>query len=94
MSLWFLASTGEDIIVTCNTCSYSANIELAQRRKENRNKKEYKLPKRPKTGKKRPGMRSVEEVSSFLGVEPSKLIKTTDPPNRQRSRCRLNPGGS
>jgi len=69
-----LASTGEDIIVTCNTCSYSANIELAQRRKENRNKKESnsESPRPVKT----PGMRSVEEVSSFLGVEPSKLIKT------------------
>ncbi len=69
-----LASTGEDIIVTCNTCSYAANIELAQRRRANLSKKEitFQTPKPVKT----PGMKSVEEVSNFLGVEPSKLIKT------------------
>jgi prolyl-tRNA synthetase len=69
-----LASTGEDIIVTCNACSYSANIELAQRRKGDspRRGTPAQSPKTIKT----PGMRSVEEVSSFLGVEPSKLIKT------------------
>lgn len=68
-----LASTGEDVIASCPQCQYAANLELAERHPE---------PRPPKGGEggprpvKTPGRRTVEEVSQFLGVDPSRLIKT------------------
>jgi prolyl-tRNA synthetase len=70
-----LAETGEDAIASCTRCDYAANVERAEikRPEEKVRRKEKDQPlKKVST----PGMKSVEEVSSFLKVEPSKLIKT------------------
>ena len=73
-----LADTGEDAIVSCSGCDYAANTERA----------EVSTPKKTGTGAggkegskplekvRTPGKKSVEEVSAFLGVDESSLIKT------------------
>ena len=68
-----LAETGEDTIISCNKCNYAANLERA----------EVRGVAKSITGKggsfrkvETPGKKKVEDVASFLGVEPSRLIKT------------------
>jgi len=70
-----LANTGEDLILSCDKCSYAANLEKAVSR----------LPGAPvpEEGEPRslekvytPGKKHVEEVAEFLKVAPEKLIKT------------------
>jgi prolyl-tRNA synthetase len=68
-----LADTGEDTIISCDTCGYAANLERAEvggpsDGEQNR----HGAFKRVHT----PGKRRVEEVASFLGVAPRKLVKT------------------
>jgi len=70
-----LADTGEDQIINCANCEYAANLERAEvvstdrteQREENMN---------PLEEVETPGMRTIEEVTSFLNVTPDKLIKT------------------
>jgi prolyl-tRNA synthetase len=70
-----LAESGEDAIVSCNSCDYAANIEKA----------EVKAP--PPAGRDSgqeapldkvatPGKKSVAEVAAFLKMPASKFIKT------------------
>ena len=68
-----LAETGEDIIISCNTCDYAANMEKAEAGHGS------DAPVRKKGNYRRvatPGKRKVEEVASFLNVAPEKLLKT------------------
>jgi len=67
------AESGEDGIVECDRCSYAANREQAEARPE------------PTTGPDdtaepvaipTPGARTIEQVSSALGVPPGRLVKT------------------
>jgi prolyl-tRNA synthetase len=68
-----LADTGEDAIVSCDTCAYAANIERAEVNKVTEEVDEkLKGLERVQT----PGKRSVEEVTEFLGVPPQRLVKT------------------
>jgi len=69
-----LAESGEDVIASCSSCDYAANIEMAEvGRSEGKGGKEEPKPlERVLT----PGRSRVEEVAAFLGVPPSKLIKT------------------
>ncbi len=68
-----LAETGEDVIVSCGTCGYSANLERAECRPlEGGAGEKEKAMEKVHT----PGVKSVEEVSRFLGVSPERLIKT------------------
>jgi prolyl-tRNA synthetase len=68
-----LADTGEDTIISCNKCNYAANLERAEVRGVERNvTKKGGLFRKVET----PGKRKVEEVASFLGVEPKLLVKT------------------
>jgi prolyl-tRNA synthetase len=68
-----IADSGEDAIVSCNGCVYAANVEKAEC-----------LPPppaaRPAAGEPRkvatPGKRTIDEVSSFLGIDPGAMIKT------------------
>jgi len=68
-----LAQSGEDAILSCSHCDYAANVERA----------EIKTPKpfNPASPVEdpievsTPGQKKIEEVSSFLGVEPSHCIK-------------------
>ena len=70
-----LASTGEDVILSCPSCSYAANLEKA----------EIAAPAEPVFRQapagspekvKTPDVRTIEEVCGFLGVTPQELVKT------------------
>jgi prolyl-tRNA synthetase len=69
-----LAETGEETIVSCTHCSYAANIEKAEFRRQ------PLVPKAPvlKPLQKvlTPEKRTVEEVTQFLHVSPQDLVKT------------------
>jgi len=69
-----LAATGEDTIVSCNSCDYAANLEKAEIRPPNSKPASGTkgAPKRVET----PGMSTIEQVSGFLNVRPRDLIKT------------------
>ena len=62
---------GEDKVVLCGSCGYAANVEVAA---------SVPAPSggtsRPKEKVHTPGMRTIEEVSGFLGRPPSKLMKS------------------
>jgi len=68
-----LAKTGEDTIVVCTACEYAANMEKAEVRMPATIEVETMLEMMKVET---PGKRKVESVCEFLGVEPSRLIKT------------------
>ncbi len=68
-----LAETGEDLIATCPKCGYAANLEMAEALCPEGEDEE---PEKPLEKKATPGVKSVEEVAGFLGIPPSKLVKT------------------
>ncbi|MCD4716814.1 MAG: proline--tRNA ligase [Desulfobacterales bacterium] len=71
-----LADTGEDQIISCTKCAYAANLEKA----------EVKPPEIPPESAGQamqtlepvdtPDIKTVEEVTSFLGISSDRLIKT------------------
>ena len=68
-----LADTGEDQIVSCERCGYSANLEKAEVSNLEEYEDEEELPMEEVDT---PGMKSIEEVSRFLNVSPKRLVKT------------------
>ena len=70
-----LADTGEDAILSCDSCDYAANQERAEIAMPG----DISFPQAP-GGKPievhTPDIRTVEEVCEFLHIEPSALIKT------------------
>lgn len=67
-----LADSGEDAIVSCSACEYAANVEKAEARPLAAEHAEPRQLERVET----PAKRSVEEVTVFLGIPASTLIKT------------------
>lgn len=71
-----LAETGEEEIFHCSSCAYSASRESAgigeYKLGESREQKAESRPQEVHT----PKVRTVEEVSAFLKIKPSQLIKT------------------
>jgi len=71
-----IADSGEDAIVSCEACSYAANIEKAEcvppAGASPGGDKEVGLPRKVAT----PGKRTIAEVAEFLGIDPGALIKT------------------
>jgi prolyl-tRNA synthetase len=72
-----LAETGEETIVSCIRCSYAANIEKAEFRRQVKtgqiHDREFHKPvQKVQT----PEKRTVEEVTQFLHVSPQDLVKT------------------
>jgi prolyl-tRNA synthetase len=67
-------SGGEATILICNHCNYAANIEKAT----SLSMREVAKPEEPKQKEMvfTPGMKTIEEVASFLKVGPEKLVKT------------------
>jgi prolyl-tRNA synthetase len=66
-----VTETGEDEVIYCSGCGYSANIEKAESIKD-------KLPQEellPRVEVNTPGMASIEEVSDFLKVSPNHTLK-------------------
>jgi prolyl-tRNA synthetase len=69
-----LADTGEDTIVSCNSCDYAANMEKAEIRSPDIKPAGGKkgAPRRVET----PGMSTIEQVAGFLKAPSRDLIKT------------------
>ncbi|MEK6557268.1 MAG: proline--tRNA ligase [Candidatus Margulisiibacteriota bacterium] len=67
-----MADTGEDAIIHCPLCDYSANIEKASTIVEKQSDKVLQPLNEVKT----PEKRSVDEVSEYLKIGRDKLIKT------------------
>ncbi|UCE04062.1 MAG: proline--tRNA ligase [Candidatus Latescibacterota bacterium] len=68
-----LATNGESEILSCSTCGYAANAERAELRlPQTGSEATSTTPEEVST----PGKRTVEEVSGFLGLQPSALAKT------------------
>ncbi len=70
-----IAESGEDAIVFCGRCDYSANVEKAEVRPEETVRTAFHPPGSPRKVD-TPGKRTIEEVSAFLGIEPGRLFKT------------------
>jgi len=64
---------GEDVLVICNGCDYSSNIEVSECLE---NKIETKEGLLPKELKETPNAGTILEVSNYLGLDPSKFVKT------------------
>lgn len=67
-----LADSGEDAIVSCDSCEYAANVEKAELR--------FKETDAPKASAElsevaTPGKSSIEDVAAYLKVDKKKLIK-------------------
>jgi prolyl-tRNA synthetase len=71
-----LAETGEDALVACDSCSYAANVEEAKLRdaRKGATAPPAQIPARSQVAT--PGKRTIDEVSSFMGVPPQGLVKT------------------
>ena len=66
---------GEDRIVTCSSCGYAASTEVAAVKTQNTSSGESQDLKNVKEVR-TPDVSSVQDVSEFLKVKPSELIKT------------------
>jgi prolyl-tRNA synthetase len=68
-----LAESGEDAILSCGSCDYAANVEKAACRAVEAAQAggEEPIGKVPT-----PGHRTIEEVTAFLGVSPTSVVKT------------------
>jgi prolyl-tRNA synthetase len=79
-----IADSGEDAIVSCASCSYGANVEKAECEPseaptgslETGGAKEGAAKEGGPRKVSTPGKRTIEEVSSFLAIDPATLIKT------------------
>ncbi len=68
-----LADTGEDQLVVCPRCGYSANVEKAETVEGEISLFSEELPLQEVET---PGIKTVQEVCSFLGISPDRLVKT------------------
>ena len=71
-----LANTGEDTIVTCDSCGYSANIEKAPVIKDYYPENESKENELPLEKVYTPNVKSIDDVSKFLNIPVTKIVKT------------------
>jgi len=69
-----LADTGEEAVVSCESCGYAANMEKAEGRSQESESTHCSLL--PIERRTTPNKKSVEDVSTFLGVKPQQLVKT------------------
>jgi prolyl-tRNA synthetase len=85
---------GEDLIVSCENCSYAANLEKATSKLE-------PVDDLPTVGDGKPmevhtpGMKTIEDVARFLGVSPKNKIKTlalmANEPDSHTGKTKLRP---
>ena len=76
-----LASSGEDAVFFCDKCDYASNVERTKVVTEEESSKAADAVKKASPSFKHkevatPGKKTVEEVSLFLKVKPSDLVKT------------------
>jgi prolyl-tRNA synthetase len=67
-----LAESGEDAIASCPRCGYTANVELAATHAEPQPVGSGRHLEKVST----PDLRTVDEVSAFLGLPPDRFVKT------------------
>jgi prolyl-tRNA synthetase len=67
-----LTETGEDALLACDSCSYAANVEEAKARPPVDGTPSSLTVEKVAT----PGKKTIEEVSTFLGLKPADLVKT------------------
>lgn len=68
-----LAESGEDAIVSCDSCEYAANVEKAQIRRDQR---ETPAPVGVMAQVPTPGRKTIAAVAEFLSLPQGRLIKT------------------
>ena len=68
-----LADSGEDAIAFCPDSDYAANVEMAEAMAPSTPRP---APKMAKNLVKTPGMKSIKEVSDYLSVPPSQILKS------------------
>jgi prolyl-tRNA synthetase len=68
-----LAETGEDAIVSCDSCNYAANVEKAELRAP---VGEAPAPAMELGKVATPNLKSIEDVAAFLNENPQKMVKT------------------
>ncbi|MFA5701153.1 MAG: proline--tRNA ligase [Desulfuromonas sp.] len=68
-----LADSGEDAIVSCDTCDYAANVEKAHLRPPEGHPPE---PGQQLEKVETPGQKTVAEVAEFLHIQPQQMLKT------------------
>jgi len=71
-----LAETGEEIIVSCQSCDYAANIQKAEAKSTRPRARDSKKTLKPLKKVETPDMKTVEAVTQFLTVRPQDLVKT------------------
>lgn len=67
-----LASSGEDAIVSCNSCKYAANVEKAEGVRAGQAKAALKQLTKVHT----PDKKSIADVAAFLGLPEAETVKT------------------
>jgi len=67
-----LADNGEAALTYCKSCNYAANMEMAVHKKRNYNNGEEANLEEVKT----PNIKSIDEVSRFLNINPDLMLKT------------------
>jgi prolyl-tRNA synthetase len=68
-----LAASGEDAIVSCDSCQYAANVEKAELRDPGQ---AAPAPAQPLQRVLTPARKSIEDVALFLETAPERLVKT------------------
>lgn len=71
-----LAKNGEDAIVSCDQCKYGANIEKANVKEMQYNKESLLEKEKPIEEVYTPNVKTIEDISNFLNVPVTKIIKT------------------
>jgi prolyl-tRNA synthetase len=71
-----LAETGEEIIVSCQSCDYAANVQKAEAKRTRVRARDSKKTLKPLKKVETPDMKTVEAVTQFLTVRPQDLVKT------------------
>ena len=70
-----MAESGEDSVVFCEKCDYAANMEKAEIPAPQEGAAEQKEAL-PMQSVETPGVRTIEEVSTFMEVGPEQIVKT------------------
>lgn len=71
-----LAQTGEEIIVSCQSCDYAANIQKAEAKRTQPRSRRLGNALNPLKKVETPDMKTVAAVTQFLEVRPEDLVKT------------------
>ncbi len=69
-----LASTGEDVILSCSRCDYAVNHEKAVTPRETAKPKEKNF--KPLETVDTPGQKTIDEVARYLNVKPAQFLKS------------------